>query len=503
LRALTTILAVATPAGRGARAVVRLSGPDALAALDRLVVDDDGGEPSSGDVRARESRPGSPLCGVPGFAGRALRLAAGALRLDAWVAVFRAPRSYTREDVVEIHVPASEPVVGAVARALLAQDGVVWAGPGEFTLRAFLNGRIDLSRAEAVAQLIAATDEAEARAAGRALAGELARSIAAIVELLADALARVEASIDFADEDLPELASRELAAAIERVRGALRELRRSSSLRVVPAGGLRVAIAGLPNAGKSSLLNAILGREQAIVSALPGTTRDPVRGISNRDGMRVEWIDLAGTTHAAFDESRGAHGDSEAGLDITLDAGARRTLRDMFRLEVAAADRVLWVVDGASTQPDDRAAASFAPFASLDARRRILVINQIDRLDDAGAGWRREHPEASLVSARTAVGVRELERVVVASCGPRAHPPAAVALGGTPPRFLTSAHQEAAIESAAALLDRAAAAVASGLGSEFAAADLREALAALGGLTGKVTVDDILARIFSRFCVGK
>ena len=180
-----TILACATAPGVSARGVLRLSGPAAIPSLRSLAVNP------------------VVLDGCPGFGSVALALELDGARLDAWVTVYRAPRSYTREDVVEVHLPSSLPLMGMLARALVIRDGVRWAGPGEFTLRAFRNGRIDLAQAEAVAQVISATEEVELRAARRGLSGELGAVVRAVADRLTGTLALMEACIDFADEDIP------------------------------------------------------------------------------------------------------------------------------------------------------------------------------------------------------------------------------------------------------------------------------------------------------------
>ncbi len=478
-----TILALASArvggaGGAGARAVLRLSGPESVEAIESI---------TDGKTDLRTSR---------GFHGVRLSIDGA----PVWAMRFRAPRSYTREDVVELHVPASAPLLARLTRALLAHDGVRFAAPGEFTLRAFQSGRIDLSQAEAVAQLIHATGEDEARAARRGLVGELGGTVRRISERLTEALALIEAGIDFADEDLPELASSELLRRLDEVAASISELRRSSSLRVASEGAYRVVLAGFPNAGKSSLLNALLERPLALVSEFEGTTRDPVRGSTNEPCGRVEWCDLAGSFRSALGESGAPPQALDAtGLDRRLSERERETLSRLNTLELEAADLALWVVDGAD---DARREASLAEFERLDAARRLLVVSKGDLLDGASGQGRHFSAAPIVVSARTGQGLGELRERVLARLAPPEDVGEALERVESP-RFLVSAHQEAALDAAEAALERAREATGGSIGPEFAAADVREALHALADLTGKVTPDDVLGVIFSRFCVGK
>ncbi len=472
---METIFAVASPPGTAARAVLRLSGEAAVRTLEPLLVDT------------------GCLTGAPGFSGRAVDLEIEGDRVSTWVAIFRAPRSYTREDIVEIHLPSSAPLVGAVARALAVQNGVRWALPGEFTLRAFLNGRIDLSQAESVAQLIAATDEREARAARRGLAGELATRFRELSHQLTEAVALLEAALDFADEDLPEVAPSAVLERLRSIRRGVDSLRESSSLRLSARGVLHAVIAGFPNAGKSSLLNAILRRRAALVSDFAGTTRDPVRGTTVHGERSVEWVDVAGR-HSYSDPTPGGPVPSGS-LDVQLSAGARASIERLTRVELDHADVVLWVLD-----PTREVEASLAAFEALPSRR-ILVVNKTDLLTSGERqAWRERLPAPScLVSAKEQQGISDLVDVVVrvADAGPFD------GRSSAPPRFLVSAHQEAALLRAKEAVSRACEALDTELGFECVAADLRGALGALEELAGKVTTDEILGHIFSRFCVGK
>jgi tRNA modification GTPase len=463
--AADTILAAASPPGPGSRAVLRLSGARALECIDRLCAG------SAGLARAR------------GFSAHAIEIEAGGLRLPAWALVFRAPRSFTGEDVVELHLPASAPLVDLVARCLVVEHGARWAGPGEFTRRAFENGRIDLSQAEAVGQLIAAVGEDEARAARRALEGRMGEEARAISTLVTEALAFIEAALDFPDEDLPEIAPAGLIERIDAAAARIEELRRSTRLRLSGPGVLHVVLAGLPNAGKSSLLNALAGRDAALVSPLAGTTRDPVRIRTRIEGSAVEWVDVAGSPVGS------------GGLERQLDESGRRAVERLGRIEIEHADLTVWVLD--ASEPLE---ASLEACASLPARRRIIAANKVDLLDAADkARLGAELGAAHQVSALTGEGLEGFTRAVLRVARRRGPEP----LWGSPPRFLASAHQESALLGAAEAVERARRAVSAELGLECAAADLRDALGRLEELSGRVTASDVLGHVFARFCIGK
>ena len=349
-----------------------------------------------------------------------------------------------------------------------------------------------------MARLSAATGEEEARAARRALAGDLGREVESVVNVLTEALALIEAGIDFADEDLPEVAPDILLERLDDVGARITSLRASTSLRVADSGASHVVFAGLPNAGKSSLLNAVLGRPEAIVSDLEGTTRDPVRGVTNEGGVRVSWTDLAGTTSLDALQRESSSRTVARGLDRRMSDATRRAVRRLTDVELRAADTVLWVVDG--TVAED---VSLADSRGIDASRRVLVVNKIDLLDDrVRRTWARRHPGACLVSAVTGAGIDVLRRLVAdRSAGVRSGPGAEPSVEA--PRYLTSAHQESALDEADDAMVRARSALNADHGNELAAADLRDALRALEDLAGTVTPDDVLGLIFSRFCVGK
>lgn len=479
-----TILAVSSAPGRSSLACLRLSGPGALRVAASVLSD-----------------PCALLEGK-GFRGFGAHLELERARVPAWVQIYRAPRSYTREDLVELYVPGSPPVVSMVCSRILKCDaadrsGVRWAKAGEFTLRAFLNGRIDLSQAEAVAALISAEGEAEASAARRGLRGEQSARWKELARGVVEVLGLVEASLDFPDEDLPAIEPELVAQRIQDLADRLDRELSSSALRVPAAGSLRVAIAGLPNAGKSSLLNAIVGKTAAITSPLPGTTRDPVRGTSEFQGMRIEWVDLAGIWKAKDLELPSASS-SPPGSAVGEEVGSSewKILSEIVvRLtheELECADVAIWVAD-----PTSELEASLEAFRALEAPVKLLVFQKADLLTEAQIARFSSLPERpSIVSARTGMGVQDLVgRVVAEASGSRR--PAVTS------RYLVSAYQQAALRIAREHLGRAIETLGSGLGLEYAAVDLREALAALEGILGARPRDEVLELIFSRFCIGK
>jgi tRNA modification GTPase len=410
-----TIVALSTPPGPALRAVVRLSGPRA--------------------VQIAGALPGA--------------------------VIWRAPRTYTREDLVEIHLPASPPLVERLLRSLLDR-GARPARPGEFTLRAFLSGRLDLTQAEAVEQLISAEGEEERRAALDQLEGSFSRRLAGIEGELLDLCADAEAAIDFVDQDIEILP---VAQALRRGRAALaalRDLMSETAARKTSDQRPTVALYGLANAGKSALFNALSGSD-AIVSDLAGTTRD-VLSAELDVGFPVRLLDAPGETETAG-----------------LDGEAVRRSREALR----RADLLLFVVDGTRAE----ASRSIEP----KGRPAILVLSKADlgRDDSVPGGF--ELRESVWTSARTGEGLPELCRKIGRRLGREDRPGA---------RFRLSLRQAGLLREAEAALDRAAAA-APGMGMEFVSADLRAALSALGGISGRSTDEDLLDRIFSRFCLGK
>ncbi|MGH7738501.1 MAG: tRNA uridine-5-carboxymethylaminomethyl(34) synthesis GTPase MnmE [Candidatus Tyrphobacter sp.] len=444
-----TIAAVATPPGRGAIAILRLSGP-AVRAIAR-------GVGASAALRA------------PRRAMRAEILDARGCALDSGVAIFfPAPRSYTAQDVLELHVHANPLVVRETLEALLAA-GARLAKPGEFTRRAYEAGKIDLSEAAAVADLIAAESRAAAQAALANLGGALHREIARIRGALMTQLENLAGAIDFPDE-VPDPDAVELTGAIEEIERALLALRDGSAAGAAMREGLAIAIVGPPNAGKSSLLNALLGWERALVSSVAGTTRDTIEESLSIDGVQVRLTDTAGIR---------AHADA---LEA---AGIERTMRALENAQIA-----LVVIDGSKRI----AAPERAVLDATRERGRIVLCNKSDLGDIAS-----DDPACAgaIVGSANDPATIGLIRTAIANAGWHGE------------RFdlsrphLAHAFEIDAVEEALRALGHVRATLGAGEPIDLCSADLQRAAAALGHVTGEAAGEEIVDAIFARFCIGK
>ncbi|MCW2245081.1 tRNA modification GTPase [Azospirillum fermentarium] len=446
-----TIFALATAPGRSGVAVVRVSGPGAGAALAALTTRPPTTRPLPAPRMATLARLRSPDD--------------GAVLDDALVLWFPAPRSFTGEDVVELHLHGGRAVVAAVTQALGALPGLRVAEPGEFTRRGFENGKFDLTAAEAVADLIDAETAAQRRQALRQMEGELGRLYDRWRERLTRALAHLEADIDFPDEDLPggvsDAVRPVLTALAAEIAAHLNDGGRGERLRE----GLHIAIIGAPNAGKSSLLNALARRDAAIVSAHAGTTRDVVEVHLDLGGYPVILADTAGLRDTA---------------DEVEAEGVRRARRraEQADVKVAVFDGTLWPDLDADTR------------ALLDADT-VVVLNKADVAAALPAGAAVDGHPALPLSARSGDGIAALEARLTALSADR------LAAGGAP--ALTRARHRGALEECTAALQRALSAPL----PELAAEDVRLASRALGRITGRVDVEDLLDVIFRDFCIGK
>jgi tRNA modification GTPase len=463
-----TIVAIATPPGRGGIGIVRLSGPDAPHLL-------------SPHLELRSSF-------LPGRARYCAIVDHGA-RLDEGVVTwFAAPNSYTGEDVVEVAAHGSPVILDLLVRRAL-EAGARLARPGEFTQRAFLHGRIDLTQAEAVRDLIAAETLYQARVAAEQLGGALSRRVAPIKEQLVTLVTLLEAGIDFAEDDIDVTPDVEIARRLDALDAALAPVAASFREGRLVHNGLTMAIVGRPNAGKSSLFNRLVERERAIVTATPGTTRDLVTERISLGGIPVEMVDTAGLRETE-DEAE-SHG-------IARTEGA-----------MADADLVLLLLDataavdaeGTLRLPEEDARL----LASLDGRSPLLVLNKIDlarptRVDEMrAANMDGGISELAQVSALTGEGVPALrERLLERVRGSESNPGNS-AEGG----MLTSLRHYEALEGCTLALSRARGALAERVPHEMLLLDLYVALQQLDQLTGATTADDILNRIFSSFCIGK
>ena len=444
-----TIVAVATPPGRGGIGVVRISGPEAHRITEQLT--------SHGTAFVPRHATLARLGGTSGPIDRVV------------VTTFVAPHSYTGEDVAEISAHGSPVLLRSIVSEAM-RAGARLANAGEFTLRAFLNGRIDLVQAEAVRDLVEAVTPLQARAAYDQLEGTLTSEIARIDAVLFDLIARLEASLDFPGEGYHFVGDGETAAAItivaDHIERLLREGRRGRLIRE----GFQAVLAGRPNTGKSSVFNRLAGVGRAIVTDVPGTTRDLITETVELNGVPVTLVDTAGV--------RVSPGDAIETEGIARAVAAR---------QVAAV--VLVVLDRSTPLTgDDRALLNETAGAPS-----VIVANK----DDLRAAWRDAEIDrpAVRVSALTGEGLDALREAIVASLGG----------SGTerdvPP--ITNLRHVDLLTSARAALARAASAAAAAVPEEFVLVDLNEARAALEEITGRRSCDDMLARIFAEFCIGK
>ena len=477
-----TIVAVSTPTGYALRAVVRLSGPEAVEIVGRRFRPGAGGGEAACSAEAASAAKAG--CLAPTDWRRAFRASRGVLALSAdglevpvTVYVMRAPRSYTREDVAEIHLPGSPPLLDMVLDDLLGGgDGKIrLARPGEFTERAFLNGRIDLAQAEAVLAVIRARSDSELLAASARLDGRVSAECAAIQDELAGLRALVEAALDFAEHDIQLISEQEVLERMRCVGHRLRLEAEKGRGELASDGRLHVVICGPPNAGKSSLLNRLVGQEVALVHHRPGTTRDPVGSEIELGGVYFAITDTAGLRAGA------------SGIEAAASEKARRLAR--------TAQLLIVVLDGSRLLDADMLElASGAP-----PNRVLCAVNKCDLpqvlneplLKVSGVAGEIVH-----TSALTGEGMEELREAL-------GHVVFEGRLDASAADCLYNARQRDAVRRAIRRLEEGEGAVREALGYEFVALHLREATDELGEITGTVTSDDILGRIFSRFCIGK
>jgi tRNA modification GTPase len=450
-----TIAAIATAVapGQGSVAIVRLSGPQAEAIGRRLFQAPGQQEWASHRV----------------LYGHVVEPKSGERLDEALLLLMRAPRSFTREDVVELHCHGGLVAVRRVLKAVL-DAGARLAAPGEFSQRAFLNGRLDLTRAEAIAEMIGARGQRAAQLAMAGLEGGLQRRITALRERLLDQLAELEARLDF-EEDLLPLQPEAVIQGLQGVRDELQELVREAEQGQRLREGLRVAIVGRPNVGKSTLLNLLSRQDRAIVTDLPGTTRDLLESELVLEGVPLTLVDTAGI-HATDDlVERLGIGRSQAAL--------------------AAADAVLLVFDvAAGWGPADQRVRDLVP-AGMPL---LLVGNQCDRCGLAAGTVEAGAPAQVLISALNGDGETELGQMLLQCCGASASEGLQVALND---------RQRQLAAAAAESLQRSLEAAADGLPWDFWTIDLAAAAATLGEITGETVTEAVLDRVFSRFCIGK
>ena len=442
-----TIIAPSTPPGRSAIGVVRLSGPRAEEIARRL-------------VRCKSLSPRTAALGP-------MVDSAGAEVDQVLATLYPGPASYTGEDVVEVSCHGSPPVLRfAIERAL--ELGARLATPGEFTRRALRNGRMDLVQAEGVRDLIDATTLYQARVAARQTIGALSRKLRTVKSQLVELIALLEAGIDFAEDDIAIAGKDEILGRLAPVREEVSALADGFSVGKVVRGGLKLAIVGRPNVGKSSLFNRLLGRDRAIVNPSAGTTRDAISENASFDGIPAELIDTAGIRVSS---------------NVIESEGVERSWQAL-----ASADCALVVVD-----LSEGAAGSDIELwqRTLEACPALLVGNK----QDLAERYLGQRPMVR-VSAKTGEGVSELRAKILDQAAPGLE-------GMHEESLVTNIRQERLLREMLGALEKAAAAVDSQIPHEMILIDLYEALAPLDSITGGTTLDDILDRIFSTFCIGK
>ena len=447
-----TIVAVATAGGKAAIGVLRISGPEAIAIARDIT--------GRKELRPRHAH----LCR---FRDSSREI------IDQGIALlFVGPASYTGEDVLELHGHGGSAVVQALLRRAL-ELGARPARPGEFTERAFLNGKIDLVQAEAVAGLIESGTASAARSAARSLKGDLSGRVAALRDALQDLRSRLEAALDFPEGEADSLNQERVEERLVELEGRLSELRGRARQGELLSAGLEIAIVGAPNVGKSTLLNALCRCQRAIVTESPGTTRDPVRAEVNLEGLPARLVDTAGLRDTADPVER---------------EGIRRT-----RGAIADADLILLVreYDGGAPEPPLEVSDS------SPAAPKILIYNKIDRSGAPAKMRQREDGcwEVQL-SARTGAGLEFLYRAIGKQTGYEA--------GGEQQDALFCGERHlSALRSVSDSLRRGRARFREERAAELLAEDLRTAETALGEIIGVAPAGDLLDRIFSRFCLGK
>lgn len=438
-----TIAAIATASGAAGVGIVRISGPRAMIIANTL--------------SDRPPRPGSVTY-------TRFREASGELIDDGLLLAFAAPHSYTGEDVVELQAHGS-PVLLALLLARCCDSGARLARPGEFTERAFIHGKLDLAQAEAVADLIAASSEAAARAARRSLDGVFSQQAHALTDALSALRMHVEAAIDFPEEEIDFLSDHALHARLDAVQQQMHELlseaRRGQRLR----DGLHVVIVGPPNVGKSSLLNALAGSDRAIVTEFAGTTRDVLREVVRIDGIEITLVDTAG-------------------LRESDDAIEREGIRRAHH-ELSKADLALIVSDASRT--------SAADLPELNVEKRLYLHNKCDLAAHA-PGYETGHADHIWLSAHTGAGLDVLRAALRDAAGQGE---------GSAGAFSARARHVAALQQADHHLAAARKCIEVCRAGELAAEELRLAHQAVGEITGAVSADDLLGKIFAGFCIGK
>ncbi|QPH40380.1 tRNA uridine-5-carboxymethylaminomethyl(34) synthesis GTPase MnmE [Pedobacter endophyticus] len=447
-----TIIALSTPQGSGAIGVIRLSGPDAIALTNSVFAGKDLEQQASHTLHFGLIKDGEQL-------------------IDEVVAgLFVAPKSYTKENVVEISCHGSNYIIQQIINLLVAK-GARAAKPGEFTLRAFLNGAFDLSQAEAVADLIASNSKASHDVAMQQMRGGFATELKGLREQLIHFASMIELELDFAEEDV-EFANREqLKNLVNRISVVLRRLIGSFEMGNVIKNGVPIVIAGKPNVGKSTLLNALLNEERAIVSDIAGTTRDTIEDELTIGGVVFRFIDTAGIRDTA---------------DIIEALGVERTLEKM-----KLAKLIIYMADASQTIAEIEEQVKGLKQLQIPY---LIIVNKAD-LIDADRRKALESMDAVLISARDKVGIEELKVTLLEQVN--------LHHINTDETLVTNVRHVEALKQTENALQRVMDNVDNPVTSDFLAMDIKQALHYLGEITGTVTTDDLLENIFTKFCIGK
>lgn len=447
-----TIVALSTPTGSGALGVIRLSGPDAISITNSVFKGKDLTKQASHTLHF------------------GLIMDKDAILDEVVVGLFLAPKSYTKENVVEISCHGSSYIIQRIIN-LLIENGARAAKPGEFTLQAFVNGAFDLSKAEAVADLIASNSKASHDIAMQQMRGGFANELQGLREKLIHFASMIELELDFAEEDVEFANREELKELVLQINKVIARLITSFELGNVIKNGIPIVIAGKPNVGKSTLLNALLNEERAIVSDIAGTTRDTIEDEINIDGVIFRFIDTAGIRETA---------------DLIEAKGVERTLEKMKQAKL-----IIYMAD--ALQDFDDIASQIAGLEKQDIPY-LLLINKSDLLSDVQKVQLQELP-VHFISARSNVGVDELKDSLLETVN--------IKNLNTNETILTNIRHVEALKNTETALNRVLENVDNPITSDFLAMDIKQALHYLGEIVGEVTTDDLLDNIFSKFCIGK